>query len=214
MDLKTVNIKGKEYVEVNERIKYFRANEAYKGWALQTEIIELTQDRCVMKAIIRNADGVVMAEGCAYETAGSSFINKTSYIENCETSAWGRALGNLGIGVDSSVASANEVLNAINNQTTKKSEPSTKKYTQEGRPDRYSKEKANASYSNHSISPETMTRIRNLSRDGKTGGDVLKSYLESFNKTNGTSYVAADLKTDAIVNKLIDFIDNTPPSDF
>ena len=46
----------------------------------------------------------------------SSFINKTSYIENCETSAVGRALGMAGIGIDTAVASAEEVQNAINNQ--------------------------------------------------------------------------------------------------
>ena len=46
----------------------------------------------------------------------SSFINKTSFIENCETSAWGRCLGNLGIGIDSSVATYEEVSNALNNQ--------------------------------------------------------------------------------------------------
>ena len=39
----------------------------------------------------------------------SSNINKTSYVENCETSAVGRALAMLGIGIDTSIASANEV---------------------------------------------------------------------------------------------------------
>ena len=53
----------------------------------------------------------------AEEEKGSTFINKTSYLENCETSAWGRALGNFGIGIDTSVASANEVGNAIANQS-------------------------------------------------------------------------------------------------
>ena len=53
----------------------------------------------------------------AYEKEGSTFINKTSYIENCETSAVGRALGFLGIGIDGSVASADEVKTAILNQS-------------------------------------------------------------------------------------------------
>ena len=44
------------------------------------------------------------------------YINETSYVENCETSAWGRALGNFGIGIDTSVASADEVVNATNSQ--------------------------------------------------------------------------------------------------
>ncbi|MCQ2771082.1 MAG: hypothetical protein MJ236_04705, partial [Clostridia bacterium] len=50
------------------------------------------------------------------EKESSSFINKTSFIENCETSAVGRALGFAGIGSKTSIASAEEVRNAINNQ--------------------------------------------------------------------------------------------------
>ena len=61
----------------------------------------------------------------AYEKEGSTFINKTSYIENCETSAWGRALGNLGIGIDTSIASAEEVQNAVLNQGKKKPDKET-----------------------------------------------------------------------------------------
>lgn len=112
--MKTVSIKGKEYVEVNERIKHFRAN--YKDWSLESELVSNDNGVCVIKAVIKNPDGVVKATGYAYEKENSTFINKTSYIENCETSAWGRALGNLGIGIDTSIASAEEVQNAIENQ--------------------------------------------------------------------------------------------------
>lgn len=113
-NLKTINIKGKEYVEVNERLKYFREN--YKDHALTTEVLQCTEEHCVMKASIFNAEGVIIATGHAHETKGSSFINKTSHVEVCETSAWGRALGNFGIGIDSSVASADEVKSAINTE--------------------------------------------------------------------------------------------------
>tara|TARA_R100000388_G_scaffold88135_1_gene68322 strand:- start:1445 stop:1951 length:507 start_codon:yes stop_codon:yes gene_type:complete len=113
--LKTVNIKGKEYVEVNERLKFFRTN--YKNWCLTSDVVELTDDRCVIKATIFDDNGNIRATGHAYEKEGSSFINKTSFVENCETSAWGRALANLGIGLDTSVASYEEVANAINQQT-------------------------------------------------------------------------------------------------
>ena len=115
--MKTVNIKGKEYVEVNERLKYFRTEEKYKDYSLESEIIELKNGIITIKAIIRNGDGVIKATGLAQEKESSSFINKTSFVENCETSAWGRALGNLGIGIDTSVATAEEVNNAILNQT-------------------------------------------------------------------------------------------------
>ncbi len=108
--MKTINIHGKQYVEVKERIKYFREN--FKDWSLTSEVIDLTEDRCVIKATISNEKSRVIASGIAYESKGSSYINKTSFIENCETSAWGRALANIGIGLDVAIASADEVLNA------------------------------------------------------------------------------------------------------
>lgn len=112
--MKTINIKGKKYVEVNERIKYFREN--FKGWSLTSNIVSLENGMCVIKATIKDENDIVKATGYAYEKEDSSFINKTSYIENCETSAWGRALGNLGIGIDTSVSSAEEYLNSQINQ--------------------------------------------------------------------------------------------------
>tara|TARA_R100001163_G_scaffold52043_1_gene39412 strand:+ start:234 stop:752 length:519 start_codon:yes stop_codon:yes gene_type:complete len=108
--LKTINIKGKEYVEVNERLKYFREN--HPEHSLVTEIIQCTEEHCVIKATIVHG-GVPIATGHAHEVRSASFINKTSFVEVCETSAWGRALANFGIGIDASVASAHEVANAI-----------------------------------------------------------------------------------------------------
>ena len=112
--MRTITIKEKEYVLVNERIKHFRQN--YKNWSLESDIISLDNGVCVIKATIKDENGTVKATGLAYEKENSTFINKTSYIENCETSAWGRALGNLGIGIDTSIASAEEVQNAVLNQ--------------------------------------------------------------------------------------------------
>lgn len=117
--LKTVNIKGKPYTIVNERIMHFRSAEEYKGWALDTEIIELNEKYCVLKGLVLDPEGVIKASGMAREVNGDTFINKTSFLENCETSAWGRALGNMGIGIDGSVASYEEVANAVNNQPKK-----------------------------------------------------------------------------------------------
>lgn len=119
--MKSIDIKGRQYVEVNERIKYFREN--YKNWSLTSEIVSLENGVCVIKATVKDENEIVKATGFAYEKEGSTFINKTSYIENCETSAWGRALGNLGIGIDTSIASAEEVKNAMLNQNDK---PKTK----------------------------------------------------------------------------------------
>ena len=133
---KTTNIKGKEYVEVNQRIKYFRESGNYEGWSLSTEVTHLDENSCVIKATIANKEGYIVATGFAQEDKSSSYINKTSYVENCETSAWGRALANLGIGIDTSIASSNEVSMAISKQNTKAPEkvaekPSKKVLTDE-----------------------------------------------------------------------------------
>lgn len=117
----TVNLKGKEYVMVNDRILAFK--KLYPSWAIVTELVKLSEGMCVIKATILNEDGEPMATGHAYEKEGSSFINKTSYIENCETSAVGRALGLLGIGIETSIASAEEVANAIKQQKEDKPLP-------------------------------------------------------------------------------------------
>lgn len=112
--MNSISIKGKSYVMVNERIKYFREN--YRGWSLTSELVNLTDDSCVIKAVVTDENGVIKATGFAQEDRTSSMINKTSFVENCETSAWGRALGNLGIGIDDSIASAEEVDMAIKKQ--------------------------------------------------------------------------------------------------
>jgi hypothetical protein len=116
---KTTNIKGKQYVEVNERIKYFRESGEYKGWSLTSDVYHLDEASCVIKASVLNDKGEIVATGFAQEDKSSSYINKTSYVENCETSAWGRALANLGIGIDTSIASSNEVSMAIAKQGDK-----------------------------------------------------------------------------------------------
>lgn len=117
----TINVKGKEYAEVNQRIKAFRM--LYPEGFIHTNIEHLEDGICVIKAEVGfyGRDGNyetknILGTGIAYEKENSTFINKTSYIENCETSAVGRALAMCGIGIDTSVASAEEVTNAINNQ--------------------------------------------------------------------------------------------------
>ena len=114
--LKTMNIKGKSYVLVNERIIAFRRVADFKGFALETELLHLDDNSCVVRATIKNEEGRVIAQGMAQEDRSSSMINKTSFVENCETSAVGRALGFLGIGVEDSIATAEEVEMAIAKQ--------------------------------------------------------------------------------------------------
>lgn len=111
--IKTTDVKGKDYAEVNQRIKAFRM--IYPQGTIQTKLVSNEDGICVFRAYIYDGDRL-LGTGTAYEQEGSTFINKTSYIENCETSAVGRALGMCGIGIDTSIASAEEVQNAIANQ--------------------------------------------------------------------------------------------------
>jgi hypothetical protein len=113
-EMKTIDFKGKPYVEVKERVKYLR--EHFKDYKIVTELIKLENDLCIFKAMILNEKNEIVSIGHAYEKEGSSFINKTSYIENAESSAVGRALGFFGIGIDISIASIDEIQNAVLNQ--------------------------------------------------------------------------------------------------
>ncbi|MDA9097076.1 hypothetical protein N9J50_01945 [Methylophilaceae bacterium] len=111
--LKTVDIKGKAYVMVNERIAHFR--ELYPQGTIITELLSSVDGTHTFKATAIN-DGTILSTGHASEKDGSTFINKTSALENAETSSVGRCLGILGIGIDASIASAEEVGNAVAQQ--------------------------------------------------------------------------------------------------
>lgn len=126
---KTGEITSKEYAEVNQRVKAFRM--VYPTGFIHTKMILNENGICIFVAecgyysaeqintpnVI--SDEVVLGTGTAYEKESSSFINQTSYIENCETSAVGRALGMAGFGIDTSIASAEEIQNAMANQNKK-----------------------------------------------------------------------------------------------
>ena len=111
--MESIDIKGKQYITVNERVKEFR--RLHPQGQILTKVMANAEGQVMFKAEVL-VDSVCVATGHAYEKEGSSFINKTSYIENCETSAIGRALGMYGIGIDTSLASADEVKNAVKQQ--------------------------------------------------------------------------------------------------
>ena len=118
--MKTINIKGKEYIPVNERLLHFRSSDEYKMWQIHEEVVSVNDNEGIFKVSICDENGVVIASAHSQEYRDSSYINKTSFLENGFTSALGRALGYLGIGIDVSIASANEVGNAVSNQDDKK----------------------------------------------------------------------------------------------
>lgn len=120
--IKTLNVKGKDYAMVNQRVNAFK--RVYPDGFITTVLISNEGGLCVFQAHCgfydEDGEARVLGTGTAYERETSSYINKTSYIENCETSAVGRALGFAGFGIDTSIASAEEVENAINQQEAPK----------------------------------------------------------------------------------------------
>ena len=143
-DMTGIDVKGKNYVMVPQRVTAFR--KLFPEGFIRTKLLSLEDGVCVMQAevgyattlCLTGADKqivtkeVILATGMAYEKETSSYINKTSYIENCETSAVGRALGFLGLGVEGGgICSAEELANAINNQGKKEipNNPAGKPFT-------------------------------------------------------------------------------------
>jgi len=111
---KAIKIQGKAYVLVSDRILYF--NEAHPKGSITTELLsDPASDTIVIKATVQRGDGATFT-GHAQEKVGEGYINKTSALENAETSAVGRALAMMGIGVIDSIASVDEI-NKANNRS-------------------------------------------------------------------------------------------------
>jgi hypothetical protein len=117
--IQTIDVKEKAYATVSQRIKAFR--KLFPTGTIVTELVSNENGVCVIHATVgytEDGEFIILGEGTAYEKENSSFINKASYIENCETSAVGRALGMCGLGIDNDVASAEEVQTANLNTET------------------------------------------------------------------------------------------------
>ena len=104
---------GKLYTQVAQRVEAFRVNIGDE-LGMESELIVDDGKRVVMKAIIRSRDGFVVATGWAEELRGQG-VNKMACIENTETSAYGRALANLGLH-GGEFASDNEIDKAKRNE--------------------------------------------------------------------------------------------------
>ena len=132
-----VQIHGKAYVTVAERIQLLNdtLHKQNKRYSLTTNLISWKDQVVVFKATLVIYDYIEGTEvytkytGHAYEKEGSNMINKTSALENCETSAIGRAISAAGFTGGNEYASADEVANAIINQDQKKDKPTEKQRT-------------------------------------------------------------------------------------
>lgn len=108
---KAIDIKGKKYVLVSDRVLFF--NEQYPDGSITTELITAPDAQTVIiKATIRpdtSTENNQVFTAYSQATWGEGYINKTSALENAETSAVGRALAFMGIGVLDSIASVDEI---------------------------------------------------------------------------------------------------------
>lgn len=113
--LEFTNIKGKDYAQVNQRILAFWS--LFPNGRINCYPTHIDENRCDFECkVFRNyEDEEPAATGHAFEVK-TGMINSTSYIENCETGAIGRALGVLGIGANTSIASAEEMIYALAKQ--------------------------------------------------------------------------------------------------
>ena len=112
--IKRIQIKGKQYATVAARVQAFR--ELCPDGSITTEIIDKVDGTVLMQSTVKDEQGKVLATGYAQEKENASMINKTSFIENCETSAIGRALAMIGLGSEENIASSQEVSAAISQQ--------------------------------------------------------------------------------------------------
>ena len=104
----------KKYVTVAARLQAFR--KICPSGSIDTTVCDLDDEHVMVQAKIYDEKDHLLASGTAEERKASSQINQTSYVENCETSAIGRALGVLGIGSEENMASAEEMATALLNQ--------------------------------------------------------------------------------------------------
>lgn len=148
----------------------------YPQGTIETEMISNEGGTCIFRAIVRNEGYSILGIGTAYEKEGSSFINKTSYIENCETSAVGRALGMAGFGIDTSVASAEEVQNAIVQQEQKEVEE-----MQDTVINKNKLEALNKAIENRKLSDEKVLEILSKYNYMSTSEIKMKDYMNIVN---------------------------------
>lgn len=104
----------KHYVTVTARVQAFR--KICPAGTIDTTVCDLDGDHVMIQAKIYDERDHLLASGTAEESKTASQINETSYVENCETSAVGRALGMLGIGSEENMASAEEMAAALLNK--------------------------------------------------------------------------------------------------
>ena len=197
--IKTTKIGKKEYVEVDERIRLFWS--LHPTWSIITEMVYNCEQEMVtiFKATVIDDKDKVRATGHAreFQADKKSMVNKTSHIENCETSAIGRALGVKGIITEYGIASADEVRNAIEQEKVmSKVEGGEQKVVMEAEPNAETVAEASQAWKDQITGkkkapapPQTAT-----SEEAEDVNEKEEEYLVEFNRRVSTLKNSTDAK--------------------
>ena len=109
----TVDIHGNDYSTVAERVNKIR--EDYPDYTIETQLIKEDDYKVIFKCLIMDGERL-LSTGYAEEVRGNKPINITSALENCETSAVGRALAFFRY-AGTEIRSADEMRDAVDQQT-------------------------------------------------------------------------------------------------
>jgi hypothetical protein len=103
-----------DYETVESRLEKW--HDKFPDSRVETELIEASNTRFVVfaKLFKTEADPKPCATGLAFETITEKGVNSTSALENCETSAIGRALANAGFAAKGKRASREEMAKVVN----------------------------------------------------------------------------------------------------
>ena len=110
-EITSMKVGNGNYAKVSERVKAYR--KVYPTGSIETEIESITEEEVRIKAVVTDENNKIIATGRATEekkAKGKMTINLTDMIENCETSAIGRALGFAGFGIDQEIASGEDMI--------------------------------------------------------------------------------------------------------
>ena len=196
--INSINIKGKLYSTVDARVSFFREN--YPDWTIKTSfpVPDLDKGVCLAKVEIINPEGKILADGFAYEwqSKQGSLVNKTSFIENAQTSAVGRALGFMGIGIvgGQAIATADEVNLKIQHQDNNDLAPTIQIETLQSVPVQTETIQIAPAL------PDSVVAEINACNSILDIGEVLKKYAKEYDRNLLSS--AASLRKEEILNTL------------
>lgn len=189
-NLKTVQIRNKNgfssYVMVHDRILFFREN--YPDYTMDTEITYNNGSYVIIKAYIKDKDSIICFTGM-----GCGNIEDEKSIEKAETVAVGRALAFAGIGIDDSIASADEIVSYNQNSGENKS-------------DKNNTYNSNNNKKNYSQNENMLKLIEKEKGFLYKNKDIIKSQFDGrWNKEEKSWYIP-ESKKDSLLESFIDSV--------